>query len=49
MGYEKSSPYIIVNVPEEVMVRKARMGMGIMTLALSAVFLCFQFVIGGNG
>ena len=50
MGYEKGSPYIIANVPEEeVMVRKARMGMGIMALALSVVFLCSLFVIGGSG
>jgi hypothetical protein len=50
MGYEKGSPYIIANVPEEeVMVRKARMGMAIMALALSVVFLCALFVIGANG
>ena len=50
MGYEKGSPYIIANVSEEeVMVRKARMGMGIMALALSVVFLCSLLVIGANG
>ena len=50
MGHEKGSPCIIANVPEEeVMVRKARMWMGIIALALSAVFLCSLFVIGGNG
>ena len=50
MGYEKGSPYIIANVPEEeVMVRKAQKGMGIMAVALSVVFFCSLLVIGGNG
>jgi hypothetical protein len=50
IGYEKGSPYIIANVPEEeIMVRKAQKGMGIMALALSVVFFCSLLVIGGNG
>ena len=41
-GHEKGSPYIIANIPEEeVMVRKARTGMGLMAFSLSMLFVVF--------
>lgn len=49
-GYEKGSPFIISNVPEEeVMMDKAFSGMGLLTFALSGVFLATIFIFGASG
>lgn len=49
-SYEKGSPYIIANIPEEdVMFQKAMSGIGLLTIALSALFLGALLIGGGNG
>ena len=49
-GHEKGFPYIIANLPESVvMFRKALLGMGVLALALSVIFLCSIWIGGTNG
>ncbi|MBT4161705.1 MAG: hypothetical protein HOC70_14295 [Gammaproteobacteria bacterium] len=49
-SHEKGSPYIIANIPEEeVMFRKAMSGIGLLAVALSALFLGGLFTLGSNG
>jgi hypothetical protein len=49
-GHEKGSPYIIANIPEEdVMMRKARTGMGLLAMALSLLFFGALLISGSNG
>ena len=49
-SHEKGSPYIIANIPEEeVMFRKAMTGMGLLVVALSAIFLGSLFSLASNG
>ncbi len=49
-GHEKGLPYIIANIPEEeVMIRKAQSGMGLMAIALSALFFGALIIGGSNG
>lgn len=49
-GHEKGSPYIIANIPEEdVMLKKAFSGMGLMSVALSALFFGALIIGGSNG
>ncbi|MEL0065084.1 MAG: LemA family protein [Gammaproteobacteria bacterium] len=48
--HEKGNPYIIANIPEEdVMFRKAMSGIGLLTVALSALFLGAILIGGGSG
>jgi hypothetical protein len=49
-GHEQDSPYIIANISEEeVMMRKAMKGLGLMALALSALFMGAMLIVGNNG
>jgi len=48
--HEKGSPFIIANISEEeIMFRKAMLGMGLLSIALSTLFLGALFLTGGNG
>jgi hypothetical protein len=49
-GHEQGSPYIIANLSEQaVMLRKALRGMGLMSVAVSLIFLVALLIAGING
>lgn len=50
LGHEKGSPFIIANIPEaEVMFKKASKGMGLLSLAMSLLFLAIIWTSGASG